>query len=230
MTHERTLELLDDFVGGEMDPREERDLRRHLMECDGCRAEERALRALLAEAAALPAEIEPARDLWEGIAGRLPLRREAEPAPAEEPAPVRPLRPARRALPPWLQAAAAVVLVVASSLATLHFAPRGGPAPVGTQAPMQATPGFPSALAAFRPVEEQYEQAIGELMDVLELHRDRLAPQTVATVEESLRIIDEAIAEARVALARDPASPALARMLAETYNAKLGVLRRAVQL
>lgn len=232
MTHEQTLELLDDYVGGELAPREERDVRRHLMQCDACRAEEQALRMLLDEAAALPEDIAPPRDLWQGIAPRLEARVPAPAEPVEEvrtigPRPVRPL-------PWWMLAAASVALVVTTALATLRFSDGGddGRTTVLASQPAQPPAGTPAntALASFRPAEEEYEKAIADLQGVLQTRRDQLAPQTVATLEENLRVIDEAIRESRAALAADPNSPELARMLTDTYDAKLNVLRRAVSL
>lgn len=228
MTHERTLELLDDFVDGALDPAGEREVRRHLMQCDGCRAEERALRTLLEHAAALPEAILPERDLWAEIAPRLGPQ-----APAETAAPERRAARGPRPLPWWMLAAASVALVVATSLATLRLAP-GGEGPMATlpveQAPPAAAAAPVTALAAFRPAEREYEQAIDELAAVLEARRGALAPETVEVVESNLRVIDRAIEESRAALAADPASRELTRMLAEAYDAKLGVLRQAVQL
>lgn len=232
MTHEHTLELLDDFVDGVLDPRAERDVRRHLMQCDGCRAEERALRTLLEHAARLDAEILPERELWAGIAPRLGVRSEGgvagerEAADAETRVHER-VRPRR--LPWWMLAAASVALVATTARVTLELAPRGGLAelPVERAAP---PPAAATAFAAFRPSEREYELAIGELSAVLEARRESLAPETVAVVEANLQVIDRAIAESRAALAADPASGELARMLADAYNAKLGVLHRMVQL
>ena len=237
MTHEQTLELLDDYVGGELPPREERDVRRHLMQCDDCRAEETALRLLLDEAAALPEAMDPPRDLWQAIAPRLEARTPAVPAgPAERldevgvigPRPVRPL-------PWWMLAAASVALVVTTSFATLRFA--DGPDEDAVvlpaqqaQAPAPAVGATPTALASFAPAEQEYEKAIGDLQTVLETNRGQLAPETVAVLEANLRIIDQAILESRAALAKDPNSPELARMLTDAYGAKLNVLRRAVSL
>lgn len=242
MTHEQILELLDDFVGGELPPREEREVRRHLMACEGCRAEEQALRALLDQAAALADEILPARDLWKDIAPRLQSRADLPEEPVEtiERMPeVRVIgpRPARP-LPWWMLAAASIALVVVTSFATLRLS--GNRAGQGTapttlatqtaQPPAGATGGTPTALAAFRPAEQEYEKAIGDLQAVLETRRGQLAPQTVATLEANLRIIDRAIRESRAALAADPNSPELARMLSGAYDAKLGALRQAVSL
>jgi hypothetical protein len=79
-------------------------------------------------------------------------------------------------------------------------------------------------------VAETYQSAIDELTGVLTAKRDELDPETVRVLEENLRVIDRAIAESRAALEADPASKHLSRMLNDAYNAKLGVLRRAVQL
>lgn len=233
MMHDRTLELLDDFVDGALDPREEREVRRHLMQCDECRAEERALRTLLEHAAELPDEVLPERDLWTGILPRLEARESAGGAPESEGAWVHTLR-RPRALPSWMLAAASVALVVSTSLLTLRFAPGGddriAELPVERAAAPAARGAAPTAFAAFRPAEREYEHAIEELSAVLEARRADLAPETVEVVEENLRVIDRAIEESRAALAADPASRELTLMLAGAYDAKLGVLRRAVQL
>lgn len=237
MTHEQILEMLDDFVGGDLPPREERDVRRHLMQCKGCRAEEQALRALLDEAAALPDEIVPERDLWTGIAPRLQSRGSLDDSadPLTEVRVIGP-RPARP-LPWWMLAAASIALVATTSFATLQLSGRGAgetvPAIEAQQAqrPHGAAPrSATTALAAFRPAEEEYEKAISDLEIVLRTQRGRLAPQTAATLEANLRIIDQAIQESRAALAADPNSAELTHMLSDAYDTKLDVLRQAVSL
>jgi hypothetical protein len=237
MTHEQILELLDDFVGGDLPPREEREVRRHLMACEGCRAEEQALRALLDQAAALADEVQPERDLWKDIAPRLQSRASLPDDEVERVPEVRVIgpRPARP-LPWWMLAAASIALVITTSFATLRFSERGaeqGPAPTlatQTARPPVAATGTPTALAAFRPAEREYEKAISDLQTVLQTRRGQMAPQTVATLEANLRIIDQAIRESRAALAADPNSPELTEMLSGAYDAKLDVLRRAVSL
>jgi hypothetical protein len=228
MTHERTLELLDDYVGGELPPRDERDVRRHLMQCEPCRAEETALRTLLDEAAELPESIAPPRDLWLDIAPRLESRGGAAPERLDEVRTFgRPVRP----LPWWMLAAASIALVVVTSLLTLRLS--GGARDGMSSLPVQTAqaPGVAgAALASFAPAEQEYEKAITDLQTVLQTQRGRLAPQTVAALEANLRIIDQAIRESRAALAADPNSPELTRMLSDAYDAKLKVLRRAVIL
>jgi anti-sigma factor RsiW len=235
MTHEAILELLDDFVGGDLPPREEREVRRHLMACEGCRAEEQALRALLDQAASLPDEVLPGRDLWKEIAPRLQSRANLPDEPEERMPEVRVIGPrVARPLPWWLLAAASIALIVVTSFATLRVSGRGGQ---GATAPTLATqtarpPAAPgnTALAAFRPAEQEYQAAITDLQAVLATRRAQMAPQTVATLEANLRIIDQAIRESRAALAADPNSPELTQMLTGAYNAKLDALRQAVSL
>jgi hypothetical protein len=57
-----------------------------------------------------------------------------------------------------------------------------------------------------------------------------MAPETAETLERNLRIIDAAIAESRAALEKDPNSRELIDMLSATYDAKVKVLRQAVEI
>lgn len=223
MTHAELQDRLDDYVGGELAEDEARLVRRHLDECDDCRDEADALRSLLDQARFLPREIAPPRDLWAGIETRL-LPRAVE-APG-----VLPLRPRRT--PRWLlQAAAAVVLVAGSSALTYRLASR--PARTALLPPATVTQpatAVPTAFAAFQPAEREYRMAIEDLQRLLAERRSEMSLATAATLEENLRIIDQAIAESRAALERDPASPSLARMLSSVYETKVQVLQQAVQL
>ncbi|HEX5724653.1 MAG TPA: zf-HC2 domain-containing protein [Longimicrobiaceae bacterium] len=222
-THASVFARLDDYVGGELSEGERRAVRAHLEGCGECRAEEAWLRSLLDQARFLPREVAPARELWSGVAARLEPRDEK----------VIPLRPRSLQLPRWmLAAAAAVVLVVASSAITARVVGTAGRGPVAVLPSNTARPAAVegSALAAFRPGEVEYEKAIAELTAVLQTQRDRLAPETVATLEANLRIIDEAIRQSKAALRADPNSRELTQMLADVYDTKVEMLQRAVQL
>lgn len=236
MNHEETLALLDDFVSGDLSPRENDEVEAHLHECAGCREEVAALEALLADAAALPRGIAPPRDLWAGIEARIaPAASHPE---GEDDVKVIPLRPRPRWRPPqWVTAmAASVVLVVGSSLVTMRVmesretaAPTLPGVVVAPQA--QAAPGqTQTAFAAFAPAERDYQQAIAELQAVLQVRRARLAPETVRTLETNLAIIDAAIQESREALAADPDSGELTQMLSSVYETKMQMLQKAVEL
>lgn len=262
MTHEQAIERLDDYASGELPDIERRLMERHLDGCGECRAEAEAIRALLADVAALPAGIAPPADLWQGIAGRLEPRAAGAPVRVEE-TNVISLDSRRKVWQPprWaLQVAAALALVAGSSLVTAKIVRERQPErvavlpPAAVRPPVRGTepavePTLPAAaegrqgadpapaaggqmtaLAAFRPAEREYQQAVDDLARVLETRRASLAPETVATLERNLAIIDAAIAESRAALVNDPDSRELTNLLSSTYDAKVQLLRRAVQL
>ena len=73
----------------------------------------------------------------------------------------------------------------------------------------------------------RYDAAIADLEQVLRDHRGELDPATVRVIERNLRVIDDATAQARQALAADPASPYLNGHLATQLKRKLTLLRQA---
>jgi hypothetical protein len=190
-------------------------IERHLAGCAPCRAELAKLRALLAQAAVLPAYLEPPAGAWEGIRGRLrpPSRAigRAQRIPARQ----------------WVWRAAAAIVLVAGSSALTMLVLRSGPSdPITTV--QSSTP--PVAPPAVRAVEQSYAGVVDELELTLQAQRNALAPETIATVERALRVIDEAIAEARAALAADPNNDALLDVLSANYEQKVQLLRRASEL
>lgn len=80
-----------------------------------------------------------------------------------------------------------------------------------------------------RTASGRLERAVTDFETLLEEGRGVLDQRTLATIEESLADIDEAIEQARNALVRDPASPMLHRLLLSHQRAKLRILRQATQ-
>jgi hypothetical protein len=214
-------ERLDDFVDGQL-PRspslpgtgeaaEGARVEEHLAGCAACRAEEAALRALLADAAALPPAVTPPVDLWPGIERRIRTSGSGT----------------------WLRylaAAACVALAVAGALTA-----RSTSTPPATT--VAGAAGAPAALqpaalqaADVEQVERDYERAASALLVKMRAQQDRLSPETVAQVEESLRTIDAALEQIRAALQQRPAEPALHLMLTATHRKKVEVLRRVVEV
>lgn len=235
MTHAETAVRLDDYAGGELAPAEAREVATHLEGCAGCREELEAIRLLLADAQELPRGIAPSRDLWAGIALR--IGGSAQPGGGGEDeggTRVIPLAPRRTPrVPRWLLSAAAAVLVaVASSAGTALYMARPTAAPVDEPVAVTVVrpSTVPAALAAYAPAEAEYHRAVADLETVLATRRHRLAPETVATLERNLGIIDEAIRQSRAALAADPANAELAGMLSHAYEAKVETLRQVVSL
>lgn len=75
-----------------------------------------------------------------------------------------------------------------------------------------------------------YDNEITRLHAVIQQRRDELDPKTVAAIERSLAAIDTAIAQARSALARDPASRFLNGRLTDALDKKVELLRTTALL
>ena len=190
-------------------------IERHLAGCASCRAELARLRALIAQAAALPASFDPPADAWQGIRDRLrPQSRTV--------ARGRAIRPRE-----WVWRAAAAILLVAGSSTLTMLVLRSRSSDQMTTAQLSVPPVAPAAVRA---VDQSYAGVVDELTLTLRAQRNALAPETIATVERALRVIDEAIAEARAALAADPSNSALLDVLSANYEQKVQLLRRASEL
>jgi hypothetical protein len=226
------FERLNDFVDGLLEPAEYDRIERHLASCAACGERWSSLRAILDVSNALPAEIEPPADLWRDIRSRIAgddtdRRGRSISGASRMPTPLRSSWGLRR---PWALAAAAVVLVAVSSAVTAVLVRR--PSTTMVERTVPATPPNGPLLppASARAVDADYIRTVGELAETLELRRSRLDPATVAKVEASLRVIDQAIAEARRALADDPVNRTLVDILSANYERKLELLRRAAEL
>jgi hypothetical protein len=128
-----------------------------------------------------------------------------------------------------MRAAAAILLVAGSSTLTV-LALRARESTSPARAPGAAMTTVVATPAALRAVDDSYAGVLEELTTTLHAQRGSFAPTTVATLERTLRIIDEAIAEARAALAADPGNGALLDVLSGNYEQKVQLLRRASEL
>lgn len=98
-----------------------------------------------------------------------------------------------------------------------------------------ATVGAPVARLAsaeplMRATEPVYDREIGKLRSIVKTRRAQLDPKTVAVLEQSIAVIDSAIAQSRAALAKDPASGFLATQLNHSLEKKVELLRTAALL
>jgi hypothetical protein len=85
-------------------------------------------------------------------------------------------------------------------------------------------------MAAIGFSDPQYDAAVADLEKAVHKGRGRLDANTIAIVEHNLQIIDQAIEQARQALAGDPANSYLSSHLFEARRRKLDLLRRAAAL
>ena len=231
--HHVAFETLSDFADGVLDTAERERVERHIRSCTECEERWTRLRALLGAAFSLPPELEPPAHLWGDIRHRIvaPSDDHARSVPgplAGKPAlGVRALWSTRN---PWLLAAAAVVLVAVTSAVTATVLRR--PVVLAVQRAESIAPNAPVSVlpASARAIQADYAQTLSELRETLELRRAGLDPATVVKVETSLRVIDQAIAEALRALADDPSNLTLVDILSANYERKLELLRRAAEL
>jgi len=209
------LETLSDYTDDLLTPAARAAADRHLARCVACAEQLEQLRAVLASSRALP-PMAPPPDLWNDIRATI-------------------VAPTSRATTSWwLQrgflAAAAVLLVVASSTITAVIMRQHAPATSASAAAPAVTPRAMALPASMAAIEAEYIGTATELAEALAAQRSKLAPATVAKVEASLHVIDEAIAEARRALAEDPANRTLLDIFSANYQQKLELLRRAAEL
>lgn len=201
MTCQELRTRADAYARGTLDATDAAAFETHLATCSACEAALLDLADAPPGVATLPRSIDPVADLWPAIRERVAAGR----------------GPRRRiAVPRWVLAAAAVFLVALSSGVTAMLLTSDEPHAVAT-----------SGISA---LEAEYATVSEDLTGALQQARSRLSPETMATVERNLRIIDAALDETRQALARDPGNDALGRMVVAAWRQRVDLLRRATAL
>lgn len=248
--HQEWTDQLSDYLDGELPADEQAAVEAHLRSCAACAAVLNDLKRVVARAGTLDAR-PPHADLWAGIAARI----DGGAAPARV-VPFAAREPKRVAFTlPQLAAAAALLMAVSGgiaweasqrasrpdglraerSAAVPADSPAGGAQPRPSSADEPASGGG-SGAADFARVEQvsmadaQYDAAVADLEKALKAGRGRLDASTISIVEHNLQIIDQAINQAREALAGDPANSYLSSHLVEARRRKLDLLRRATAL
>ena len=216
------LNSIHEAVDGTIGAIRRAELELHVDTCDECRALLDDLQRIHDAAASLPTLREP-DGAWLQIAAR--LRQEGRVAKGA------PLAAVGRSYGLWLAAAAAVILVIASAV---MLRPRfaGEPAPQTASAPA-ATPETPSVESVQNQVDaaqQQFEKAIADLEKVAKANQQQLDPETSATIDKNLGIIDQAIAENRAAVSAEPASVAARETLFQALRSKVSLLQETISL
>jgi Putative zinc-finger len=223
---------LSDYQDGELSPAENAACEAHLAECDACRAVMGELR-LVTVAARGDEDRDPGADLWPGILARIASGR----ADAGRVVDIR-----DRALPrsrrisfslPQLALAASLLIAITASVSYLaagrnvtHPAPQETPIQAMAETlTLQSGDVMPANFA-----DAQFDKAVADLEQILLDQRETLDPRTVVVIERNLRLIDDAIRQARAALDADPANTYLNSHLADARRRKLDLLRRATSL
>ena len=250
-------ERLADYLEGDLDFAARREVEAHVASCARCAALLRDVEHIRVSAAELP-ELTPSTDLWDGIARRidtpvLPLTRPAPNVVAGR----RNFDWVRRAA---IAAALVAVTAGVTYTLTVAHGPRAaqtiastspasnGPSSTDTaqREDTAATPRMPeSPLANPRDTEplispnppltnasaaDTYSREIDRLRTIFARNRSQLDPRTAAIIEANLKVIDEAIAQSKAALAQDPASRFLNNQLNSALGKKLELLHTAALL
>jgi Putative zinc-finger len=228
--HHEWTDRLSDYLDGELSDQDRRAVAAHAAECAECARTLDELRAVTDQARAL-APVAPSADLWRGIADRI--------ASPEGTRPIVGNFGARRRFSfTWPELVAASILLVlvsgwtALQLTTNRPQPSRANLEVGPDrggVSGQALTSAPDVVAASFD-DTEYDAAVADLQRALQSGRGQLDPATVKVVEENLAIIDQAVDDARRALAQDPSNPDLSGYLLETRRRKLDFLRHATAL
>jgi anti-sigma factor RsiW len=230
--------LITDYVDETIDAREQREVEQHLDACAECRRLVDDFREIRRLAGSLDVRQPPVR-AWSRIerAIRFEQGEDARHAPAEtaaEPTGRVVLFQRWRATMPWL--AAAAVLVIATIVGVRYGVDRrGAPSSSAPAAPAAADAASTAAAAAaveaeLREAEAHYDRAIKGLEQIATSEQSALDPNTAATLQKNLAVIDQAISESRAAIRAQPASEPARESLLDSFKTKLALLQDTVAL
>jgi anti-sigma factor RsiW len=228
--HAEWTDKLSDYLDAELSDHDQRAVAAHVAACAECAHTLDQLRAVAERARQLTAT-EPSADLWKGVASRI--------ASAESTGSVRGAFGARRRFSfTWPElVAASLLLVLISGWAALRLTTNHESRSASVEsrpddsrrAGAGLSPNGPDVVpASFDDTE--YDAAVADLQRALKSGRGQLDPATVQIVEQNLAIIDQAVEDARRALAEDPSNADLSGYLLETRRRKLDLLRHAAAL
>ncbi len=198
---------------GTLAPELEPGVSEHLAACAACAADVARIKTLMTRTREVPHSVmESGDDLWPAIRSRIEQEKIA--TLRDRPAAGSGMR---RAFV-WATAG----LAAAAMITTAVLVRRGDSTAVARPDPFAA-----AGLRAVAESTHVYEEQAKFLLNELELRRALLRPQTAASVDHDLEVIDGAIAELKRAIERDPNNAALRALLASSYKQKVDLLKRA---
>jgi hypothetical protein len=226
----RYRESIHELVDGTIGPIRRAELEQHFDTCGECRAFAGDLQIIHDTAASLD-NLAPPDGVWLQVAGR--LRQEGRVAAL--PAATRRRSAHRSGV--LLAIAAALVLAVGTSLLLLvrDDAPASQGTVAGTTAGNAGDQDAVQGIAEeIQLAEQHYQNAITRLEQVAKLDattgETTIDPQTAATLQKSLGVIDQAIAESRAALRTEPQSAPARDSLFDALRRKVVLLQDTVVL
>ena len=234
---DRWTDQLSDYLDDDLARADRAALERHLEACAECRRTLEELRLVKSHAAALVDPPSP-NDLWAGIASRIGTAGTSSADPAlHEPGRILELpRRTRRGLAAMVhltvpQLAAAGIALLLVSAAALWLGTHPGAVRRAQQVATGRSPAPAQVEASYATFDADHvDDEIAQLRLSLQKGRGKLSPETIAVLEKSLKAIEEATADARSALARDPANRDLQEYFTGTVQRKIDMVKRATAL
>jgi len=255
---EEFAERLADLLERDVDETTRAALESHALSCEECGSLLADMRKLRIDASSLP-ELTPSRDLWMGIQERIdapviPLRAGDRAASPRRRWPRWASMAAAAVLLVALTSTSTYFLTIRvdstrtaagtsrpatdslsspsgrpeHTVATVAMPPDSNRAP--TVATEPKTAGTRVRLVSRPSAEQVYSSEIARLRTIVERRRTQLDPVTISVIERNLKVIDDAIAQCRLALAKDPASRFLMESLNNALETKVELLRTATML
>jgi hypothetical protein len=129
-----------------------------------------------------------------------------------------------------LAAAAALLIAAAGTIALYVNGHRTAPAASVGRSGSDATSLAQSAELEIQQAEQHYDKAIAALEQLTAGTQDSLDPRVADAIAQSLRTIDQAIAESRAALKTDPGSDVAQSSLLEALRMKVALLQETISL
>ena len=211
----------------------------HLGTCLSCNRELRSVQSLMSQAKSLRSGVAPARDLWPEISSRLENTSERQ-GPSESLSAASEGRAAwasksRHATgTQWRRLGIAAVLGFLALFVSMAIRWTGSGANSGTQADSRLAKSLDlqyqvdqlSDFAAQARVESGVLETKKDLLKAIERERTTLGPEAFDQVQLSIRQVDQAIGETRVALENFPQSRPLNHRLAALYFNEAQLLKR----
>jgi anti-sigma factor RsiW len=220
-----TDQRLNEYVDAALPESERRSVDEHVRGCERCRMLVTELRELDRATKSLQ-PMEPPDRVWVRLEQALSESASAQ-ARATQSIGGRRQRWSLGWQPRTWAFAAAVMLVV--TVAGLWVGLTGRRAASGPAASGEA-PTAQSVEAELQQAEEHYQKAIKGLEQIANADKGALDPNTAATLQKNLSVVDQAISESRAALRAQPTSEPAQASLLESFKAKIGLLQETIAL
>lgn len=212
MNCEQVREQMDDYLGGYLDEACRQAVEQHAATCSACNASLVELQNLVQQAQQLSPGVSPSKDLWPGIFEQI-----------EEPR-AKTWGNENRS---WLALAAVLALaVLLLPLLSRQQAPDAVEQATPVISDSTAIDSTTLAKADLARSEDRVLLVRRDLVEAIEIRRDLLGPEASKSVEESLLVLDQAVAEIQLALEENPDNRRLRLLLAAKYQHEVRLLQR----